>query len=59
MEHVSFGAGHTFAQHQESMTYMLVLSGRIDQLHTIDGLLNGSVGIGRVHEICFDLCRVC
>ena len=36
------------------MTYALVLAGRIDQLHTIDCLLNRSVWVGRVYEICFD-----
>ena len=36
---------------------MLVLAGRIDQLHSIDRLLNGGVGVRRMHKVCFDLCR--
>ena len=51
---VSFRASFFLAPHWEIMTYMLVLAGRIDQMHTIDCLLNRSVGVGRVYKICFD-----
>ena len=39
------------------MTYVFVFAGRIDQLHTIDCLLDRRVGVWRVNKIGFNLCK--
>ena len=53
--HVSFRAEHSSAMHCACLTYVLVFARRIDQLHSVDCVLNGSAGFWRVHEISFDL----
>ena len=43
--------------HYACLTYVLEFARRIDQLDTVDCLLNGSAGVWRVQEKSFDLCK--